>query len=91
MTKLKLRVGAVYSSRDGSTIAKIVRLASPSDAFYRKTHPFVDDDGYAYMPDGRVDAKREFGFDLTQEIKKDKPALRVHRTAPTSPKRKGDR
>lgn len=68
MKKLKLKVGMTYASRDGSEHTLITRLASPSDVIYRKTHPFVDSDGYAYMSDGRTHPKKDYPFDLIKEV-----------------------
>lgn len=69
MSELKLKIGHTYLSRDGTEKVRIVRRAEKTDPVYRKSHPFVDTEGYAYMSNGRVDPNRTFPFDLVKFIK----------------------
>jgi hypothetical protein len=69
MTTLKLKIGHIYRSRDRNEKTKIVRKAEKTDPVYRKTHPFVDSEGYAYMPDGRTDSVKTYPFDLVKFIR----------------------
>lgn len=69
MTHLRLKLGGLYLSRDGREKIKIVRRALKTDPVFRKTHPFVDREGYAYMPDGRTHPDKVYPFDLVKRLK----------------------
>ena len=66
---LKLKLGGIYLSRDGTEKIKIVRKALKTDPVYRKSHPFVDTEGYAYMSDGRTHPVKDYPFDLVKQLK----------------------
>lgn len=66
---LKLKIGHTYLSRDGTEKVKIVRRALRTDPVFRKSHPFVDSEGYAYMVDGRTHPEKVYPFDLVKFIK----------------------
>lgn len=72
MESLKLKLGNFYWTRDGTERVKIVRKAQKTDVVYRKTHPFVDTEGYAYMPDGRTHSTKEYPFDLVRSVSANK-------------------
>ncbi len=65
----KLAVGSYYETRDGQDVVRITDMTTPSHPLYLKTHPYIDDDGYVYMKDGRTCPQRSLPFDLVKEVK----------------------
>lgn len=69
MSDLKLKIGHYYQTRDGNEKFKIVRKAEKTDPNYRRSHPFVDTEGYAYMVNGRTHPEKDYPFDLVKFIR----------------------